>query len=91
MQRASEAVEALLDGDDVRIVFVGACHGGWDDCLILECGKTKATIMITVHGHPTYRDVTAQTRDILPFLRKREAERLADEAIIDGTMARFYR
>lgn len=82
-----QQVEALIDGDDVKIVHVGPTHGGWDDEVVLACGQTRGSVLRLYNRR---WDVEEQMSELLPWLRKREAKRLDEAEILNSTMARFY-
>lgn len=85
-----DEVEASLDGPDVRIHSVRAGgYSGWEDIVEVACGKTIGSVIKSYTGGKM-PPAAEQMKHILPFIRKREAERLAEEAALDATVARFY-
>jgi hypothetical protein len=83
-------VEALLVGTDVQIVQVRPGGvSGWEDIIEIACGKSTGNIWFQ-YDRPDSMSTAAQVKVVSNFVRKREAERLANLAAVESTVARFY-
>ena len=84
-------VEAAIDGPDVHISRV-RCGGysGWEDIVEVACGKTIGSVFKLYDNPGAMPPAAVQMKSILPVIRKKEAERLAEEEALNSTLARLY-
>lgn len=93
LERFSAMVQESLtaaDAGDMVIKRVGADNSGWDDAVIIACGKVEARILAPLGIIPSRREIDDQVLVLVPVLRKASASRAARDQALQDTVARFY-
>lgn len=78
LDAAVAEIERHIDGDDIRVTWVGATSAGWDDAVRVSCGESHNSILLRLGEMPD--DIPEQMAIIVPVLREREAFRVAHAA-----------
>lgn len=89
-RRWMERVQAVLP-DGVAVVTFHDIHNGWDDGVMIACGKSHGDVIVWAHGLGEMPDIEAQAISLSRHLLAKEALRLEYERAVDDSFARFYR